>query len=88
MRRTISISDIPWYEENNPEALVVLRVQVYDKEGTPTLIRAYELDRFLELGFLSTDGKMEELPTSIPEKLVEPTRHIVSSYRTRIAKVR
>ena len=88
MRRTISINDIPWYEENNPEALVVLRVQVYDKEGNPTTIRAYELDRFLALGFLSTDGKTEELPTSVTEKVLEPTRHIVSSYRTRIAKVR
>ena len=88
MRRTISISDIPWYEANNPEALVVLRFQVYDKEGNPTLIRAYELDRFLDLGFQATDGKTQELPTSIPETVIEPTRHIVSSYRTRAAKVR
>ena len=82
-RPVVPISDLERIQRESPESLAVVRVIVYDKSGTPSKIRAYELDRFLALGF-TVDPPAEELrvpveeftPFTLPER-----RHMVQSFR-------
>ena len=81
-RQVVAISELPRIRKENPEALPILRVIVYDKTGTPSKIRAVELDRFLELGFLEEPpvepvGEVEPPTDFVPP----PRRPIVASFR-------
>lgn len=81
-RTVVAISDLPAIAQNNPEALPILRVVVYDKEGTPSKIRAIELDRFLSLGFTAEPPPDVEAVIIPPEPFVPPQKHhIVQSFR-------
>ena len=83
MSRTIvAISDLPSIAQNSPESLPILRVIVYDKEGTPSQIRANELDRFLSLGFTADPPPDVDAFIIPPDPVVPaPTHHIVRSFR-------
>lgn len=77
------ISDLERIQRESPESLAIVRVIVYDKEGIPSRIRAYELDRFLELGFTADppteDARVPDdafTPFILPER-----RYMVTSFR-------
>lgn len=81
-RIMISIADIPRLQEEQPDLLTIARVTVYDAQGIPSVIRAYELERFLGLGFFTEPPVPPpvEVPEPPPYQL-PPTRPLVRSFR-------
>ena len=79
-RQVVAISELEDIRKNSPESLPILRVIVYDAEGNASKIRAYELDRFLQLGF--TADPPEDAVIEPPAPFVPPPRHhMVRSFR-------
>lgn len=81
-RQTVAISELEGIRATSPESLPILRVVVYDKEGNASKIRAVELQRFLDLGFLAEPPKEVEVVVDPPAPFVPPIlHHMVRSFR-------